>query len=101
MRLTVLVCPGFTSQPVVMTTGVGKLFTALSVRLAMDCTAPDVTVTDSCDVLVATRAMTRAAETLPACARASRAPSVMMALETRRLRQGRTQRPTQRCIGDY
>ena len=33
IRFTVLVCPGFTSHEVVITTGAGKLFTALSVRL--------------------------------------------------------------------
>jgi hypothetical protein len=84
-----------------MTTGLGKLLTALSVRLGIDWTAPDVTVTDSCEVLVATRAMTRAADTVPPCARASRAPSARTAHEARRLRQGPKTRPTRSCIDGY
>ena len=68
-----------------MTTGVGKLFTALSVRLGWICTAPEATITVNCDVLVAASAMTRAADTVPACARASRAPNATAAPGARRL----------------
>ena len=101
IRFTVLVCPGFTSHDVVMTAGVGNRFTALSVRLAMDWTAPEPMVTVSCDVLVTASAITWAAEMVPVCAFASRAPSASTTPGARRRRPSQTLRQTRSGMTAY
>jgi hypothetical protein len=72
-----LVCPGFTSHDVWITTGEGKLFTALSVTLAIVCTAPEETVTLKALGAVAARDMIRA------WPESSRALNVILTLRAR------------------